>query len=255
MSTNKTLLPVHPGDELLDQAEGKEYRSPNQENNDAVVDIKLENNYGEYQGYKFITINARGEKIQVEESLVNKYFKNANKIIKDGGIYVNYSADTVHKLLDELNKYEDLEDVADEEKKSLELTDIIKLDGTVDIDFEKELQVYDFRNIKVDDVALMAARKKVYPEPLNNESVVIHPIIVILNKVYKVWHIAEEIKTNKFCRTLSSQYYSHSFHQQAKDYFAIEFNRKATIREYVVAILRNNMCLLSEFYPIEVNEI
>ena len=182
-----------------------------------------------YEGYKFITINARGEKIQVEENLVKKYFKDYVSLMKDNVIYVNYSSDDVHKLLDELNKYEELEDDLSIEKKSLTLMDVVKPSGIIDINFEKELKIYDFADIKIDDGQLKLKRN----EKLGNQK---HPIVVELNNKTFMYNILVE---------------SDMMSYKGAGRGTITFNRAVTIREYITYLLRTDLEVLVKFYPMD----
>lgn len=195
------------------------------------------------EGTETIVINARGEHIEVPVDIVKKYF---GIPITGNELYVNYRAEEVHKVLDEIlqnNQQEEKHEALLNDKKvladlkrndsvvKLRLNDVLttdeKEDMKVNINFDKELFVCDFNFNKVTE--------KIFEGKLSTN---VHPLVVRLN------------------RTTHIMYADYRMNEQTKIGITLDGiqvglkNPDATIRDAVIYVLKNHLAILTKFYPI-----
>lgn len=204
------------------------------------------------EGTETIVINARGEHIEVPVDIVKKYF---GIPITGNELYVNYRAEEVHKVLDEIlqnNQQEEKHEALLNDKKvladlkrndsivKLRLNDVLttdeKEDMKVNINFDKELFVCDFNFNKVTE--------KIFEGKLKPE---IHPLVVRLNRTTRIIHMAY---SGEGVTKTDIQFYTTDMDKRESYSIAIGLQKQdTTVRDAVIYALKNNLILLTKFYP------
>lgn len=198
------------------------------------------------EGAETIIINARGEHIEVSIDIVKKYF---GIPIEGTELYVNYRAEEVHKVLDDIlqnsQNEEKLEATLNDKQvlanlgrnetvAKLRLSDVLvtdeKEETKVNINFDRELFVCDFNFNKVTE--------KMFEGVLHTHD---RPLIVRLNQTTQIMYATynNRDRDNKTKTTLTFDGIK-----------IILKNPEATIKDAVIYLLKNNLTVLSKFYAI-----